>query len=171
MAKPKFNKTNHRKGFFTPKNPLKYIGNPTEIMYRSSWELKFCNFCDHNDKIKKWASENVGIPYYDEKGKIHRYYPDFYVEIIYDNDLEREERVFIEIKPEKEIKLDFINYEIVELIPPKKKSLKAYENYEYQLKTYIKNRMKWNAAMKWCEKRHMKFILLSEVHLKQGKIL
>ena len=29
------------KGFFKPKNPQKYNGNPTNIIYRSGWELKF----------------------------------------------------------------------------------------------------------------------------------
>ena len=173
MAKPKWNntKTNYEQGLFVPKNPMKYIGNLSEIMYRSSWEKHFCYYCDQNTKIKKWACEHIYIPYKDIDGKTHKYYPDFYVELTYDNDVEREERILIEIKPSKEIKPTFINYETGELIPPKKKTMKAYENYEYALKTYAKNMLKWRSAKKWCEDRHMKFILMSEIHLKQGRIL
>jgi len=174
MAKPKFNKTktNYSKGLFIPENPLKYVGNPDEILYRSSWELKFMIYCDKTPRIKKWASENVGIPYYDEFGKIHRYFPDFYIEITYSDDLEREERVFIEIKPDKEIIPDFIDPVTGQLKPIKrKKTLKSNETYEYQLRTYAKNRMKWESAKEWCEKRHMKFFVIGESKLKESKIL
>ena len=44
------NKRYHQ-GKYSLINENKYTGNPTEIEYRSSWELAFCRFCDLNDKI------------------------------------------------------------------------------------------------------------------------
>ena len=68
------------KGKFRPKNRKKYNGNPSEIIYRSSWELKFMNYCDNNNKIVKWSSEEIIIPYRcPTDNKIHRYFPDFYI--------------------------------------------------------------------------------------------
>ena len=34
------------KGFFKPKNPQKYNGDPTNIIYRSRWELKFMMYLE-----------------------------------------------------------------------------------------------------------------------------
>ena len=51
------------KGKFTPTNPRKYIGDPTQIVYRSSYELKFMKWCDINASVKRWASEEIVIPY------------------------------------------------------------------------------------------------------------
>jgi hypothetical protein len=33
---------------FTPTNPQKYSGDPTNIIMRSSWETKFANWCHEN---------------------------------------------------------------------------------------------------------------------------
>ena len=35
-----------------------------------------------NENIIKWGCEVITIPYQDEKGTFHRYYPDFYIEMI-----------------------------------------------------------------------------------------
>ena len=50
-------------GYFKPKNPTKYRGNPTNIVYRSLWERKFMVFCDNNPSILQWGSEEIIIPY------------------------------------------------------------------------------------------------------------
>ena len=39
------------KGKFRPKHPEKYKGDAGNIVYRSSWERIFCNWCDNNDDI------------------------------------------------------------------------------------------------------------------------
>ena len=68
------------KGKFRPKNRKKYKGNPSDIVYRSLWELKFMNYCDSNKSILKWSSEEIIIPYRcPTDNRIHRYFPDFYV--------------------------------------------------------------------------------------------
>jgi hypothetical protein len=67
------------KGKFRPKNPEKYRGNAGEIIYRSSWEMKFCDWCDKNEKVEWWQSEEKRIRYYDPVQKKWRtYFPDFY---------------------------------------------------------------------------------------------
>ena len=71
------------KGIFKPKNKQKYIGNPDNIIYRSSWELSFMNFIDRADVVLKWASEEISFKYYLITDKRwHRYFPDFYLELI-----------------------------------------------------------------------------------------
>ena len=50
------------KGKFRPSNPNKYKGDPTKVIYRSLWELKFMRWCDGNVNILKWSSEEVVIP-------------------------------------------------------------------------------------------------------------
>ena len=68
------------KGRFKPKNRQKYKGNISEVVYRSSWELKFMQYCDTNNKILKWSSEEIIIPYKSPvDNRVHRYFPDFYV--------------------------------------------------------------------------------------------
>ena len=51
------------KGKFQPKNTQKYVGNPTNIVYRSLWERKFMIYCDTNENILEWGSEELAIPY------------------------------------------------------------------------------------------------------------
>ena len=68
------------KGFFKPKNPSKYKGDPTNIIYRSSWEKQCMIYFDNKTEIYQWQSEELFIPYkHPITGKYHRYYPDFKV--------------------------------------------------------------------------------------------
>ena len=50
-------------GKFRPTKPRKYKGDPTNIVFRSLWELKFMKYCDTNKNIIKWASEEHVIRY------------------------------------------------------------------------------------------------------------
>ena len=60
-------------GKYKPRNPKKYKGNPTKIIYRSNWEKKFMHFCDSTDSILEWGSEEVIIPYRcPTEGRVHR---------------------------------------------------------------------------------------------------
>jgi len=138
-------------GFYKPKNPRKYRGNPSRIVYRSLWERKYMIYCDNTPSILEWGSEEVIIPYRSPiDGKAHRYYPDFYIKV-------REKsgkisKYIIEIKPKKQTK------------PPygKDKRTKAYRN---AVLTFAKNKAKWNAAENYCDNRQMKFLILTEDHL------
>lgn len=158
-------KMKYKQGYFIPKNTQKYIGQ-TPIKYRSSWELAFCHWCDLNNNVAKWSTESIIIPYQlsDINGGItnHRYIPDFYVELISASDPEKNDRIVIEIKPFKETSYPE---------PPKKETTKAFENYAYSLKSFKVNLFKWAYAKEWCEKRHMKFVIITEKDLKNRGII
>jgi len=181
MGKPILNNSGgvpYKKGLYEIKNQDKYLGNPQECIYRSSWEKRFCVYLDHLDRVKKWGSEleSLTIPYQDLDGKWHKYFPDFYVVFTNPKDMNNELQVIIEIKPKIEIHPKFVSTDQVTgkpklNIPKSFKNLKAYENFEYQLLMYQKNRLKWDAAFKWCKDRHMEFWLIDEIKLKELKIL
>ena len=52
-----------KKGYFKPKNYSKYKGDPTKIIYRSSWEKMFMGYLDNNPSVVEWSSEEFFIPY------------------------------------------------------------------------------------------------------------
>ena len=53
-------------GKYTVKNPVKYQGDPSKVIYRSLWE-KYCfKWADLSPDVKGWSSEEVVIPYYYE---------------------------------------------------------------------------------------------------------
>lgn len=164
--KAKVGNKRYKQGKYILQNHEKYIGDPTNIIYRSSWEFFFAKFCDLNDKIKKWSCENIAIPYHISNDigqtEIHRYYPDFYMEMIKNGDPEFYDRLIIELKPKSE------------LSPPKKpakQTLKMLENYEYSLRTYKKNLHKWAYAKEWCNRRNIKFVIITEDVLKNKGLI
>ena len=88
------------KSIFKPKNPKKYLGDASNIICRSNWERTFCNYCDSNDKVITWASEEFFIPYVSPlDNRRHRYYPDFLIQVKEDGTLKK---YVIEIKPKRE---------------------------------------------------------------------
>ena len=71
-----------KKSFFRPSFPRKYKGNPNNIICRSTWETKFCNYCDLNENILEWGSEEFFIKYVSPvDNRFHRYYPDFLIKV------------------------------------------------------------------------------------------
>ena len=136
------------KGKYKPTYPKKYLGDPTNIIYRSLWERKFCKYCDLNDNIIKWASEEITIPYRSPiDNKIHRYFPDFYIKYK-DNDGIIKESL-IEIKPHKQT------------IPPMKPKRQT-KGYLYEVYEYAKNQAKWEMAKEYCKDRRWEFKVLTE---------
>ena len=90
------------KGLFKPKNPKKYKGNPTNIIYRSSWEKQMMIYFDNNDHVIEWQSEEFFIPYkHPIDGKYHRYYPDFLAKV--KNKDGKFKTKLIEVKPHKQV--------------------------------------------------------------------
>ena len=70
------------RGKYKPRCPYKYKGDPTKIIYRSLWELKFMRYCDSNMNILEWGSEEIALPYRSPvDNKVHRYFPDFYIKV------------------------------------------------------------------------------------------
>ena len=52
------------KGKYKIKNPDKYLGDPSNVIYRSGWELAVMNWADTSPQIRKWGSEETVIPIY-----------------------------------------------------------------------------------------------------------
>jgi len=139
------------KGKFRPSKPKKYKGDPTNIVYRSLWELKFMRYCDSNTNIVKWSSEEIVIPYKSPiDNRFHRYFPDFYLKYK-DNTGKMIEKV-VEIKPAKQVQ------------EPKVQKRKT-KKYVTEVVTYAKNQAKWIAAEEFCKDRKWKFQILTEKEL------
>lgn len=170
--KPNMSEKYHQ-GTFTPINTSKYLGDISKIFFRSKWEFNFCKYCDLEARIAKWGCEYIQIPYYvpNEMNelKLHKYYPDFYVEIK-NTDSNNYKQVIIEIKPNKEVFPDFIDKNTGSILPPKNDKLNILKNYEYALNLYKKNRLKWRQAEEYCKKRNMSFFLLTEEYFKDKGI-
>ena len=89
------------KGKYSPSYPRKYKGDPTNIVYRSLWERKFMVYCDLNENILEWGSEEIVMPYRSPvDGRVHRYFPDFYIKV--KESTGRIKKMIIEIKPKRQ---------------------------------------------------------------------
>ena len=138
-------------GYFRPLHPEKYIGNPQNIVYRSSWELRFMKWCDESTNVIQYGSEEFFIPYRSPvDNKTHRYFPDFLIKI---QEQSGEVKTYlIEIKPQRQT---------VQPKVPKRKT----KNWLYEMKTYSVNQAKWAAAEEWCRSRGIEFKLITEKEL------
>ena len=142
---------------YLPENATKYMGNPTKIVCRSTWERKMCKYLDNNVNVLRWASEELSIPYLSPvDNKMHKYYPDFIAEVRTNTG---EIKTFlIEVKPYKQTK------------PPVIKKRKT-KSYDTNMKTYAVNEAKWKAARKLCDDNQWEFTILTENELFKGKQL
>ena len=139
------------KGKFRPSEPKKYKGDPTNIVYRSLWELKFMRYCDSNKRIVKWSSEEIVIPYKSPlDNRFHRYFPDFYIK--YKDVTGKIIEKVVEIKPANQVK------------EPKKQKTRT-KKYVNEVITYAKNQAKWVAAEEFCKDRRWQFQILTEKEL------
>ena len=139
------------RGRYYPTHPKKYKGNPSNIIYRSLWERKFMVYCDKNDRTLEWGSEEFFIPYRSPiDGKIHRYFPDFYVKVKTKQGTTK--KWVVEVKPKKQTQ------------PPKKRK-RMTKSYLYECQTYAVNQAKWKAAVEFCEDRMIQFKIITEDEL------
>ena len=139
------------KGKYQPSYPKKYKGDPTNIIYRSLWERRFMIYCDTNEKILEWGSEEIIVPYRSPvDNRYHRYFPDFYIKVKDKNG--KIKKMIIEIKPYKQC------------IEPKVQKRKT-KGYIYEVVEYAKNQAKWKAAEEWCLDRGYEFKVLTENEL------
>ena len=139
----------YHQGIYKLKNPDKYKGDPTSVIYRSSWELKFMNWCDNNQAIVFWSSEETIIPYIcATDNRPHRYFVDFKIQVkSKDGTLKT---YLVEVKPSKE------------LLPPTTKNKKRYL---IEAKTFMKNQSKWSYAVQYCKDRGWEFKVITEKEL------
>ena len=135
------------KGLYRPTNPKKYVGDVDRIVYRSLLERRFMLYCDRNEDITAWASEEVPIKYYSPLDKkVHRYFPDFIVKT------SKDKKYIIEIKPYKQT--------LKPKVPSKKTKSFLRESFEY-----IKNISKWQAAKVYAEEKGYEFKIMTEKEL------
>jgi hypothetical protein len=146
------NKT-YMKGRFNPKHPEKYAGNPENIVYRSSWELRFMSHVDKNPNVIQWSSEELFVEYYDPTtDRMRRYFPDFIVKIKDRDGLEK--ITMIEIKPENQT-----------MQPKKPQNNRKIKTYMNEVATWGKNNAKWQAAEQYCKERGWAFQIITEKHI------
>ena len=138
-------------GKYKVHNKAKYVANLQEVVYRSSWELKYMKYLDRHPSVLEWASENVIIPYYNQiEKKTRRYFVDFYVKI--QNPEGEIKKYIIEVKPKRQC------------VEPKVQRTKN-KKYIREVMEYAKNQAKWGAAKEFCKDRMMEFKILTEDNL------
>lgn len=137
---------NFRQGYYKPKNPDKYVGDPTKIRYMSSWELRVHQFYDTDKRIIRWSSEPIRISYIKPTdGKLHYYYPDYWVEYV--NKKGKLIRELQEVKPLRQTKRS----------RKRNPRRKLYEDMVYAV-----NMAKFKAAERYVRERKWKFRILTE---------
>ena len=137
------------KGWFTPRNPSKYKGDATNIVYRSSWELRVMKYLDEQPNVIWWASEELPIPYKSPiDQKVHRYFPDFIARI---RQVNKEITVVIEVKPFNQTQM------------PKQK--RKTQKFLQEIATYAINQEKWRAADLFCKEHGWQFKIITEKEL------
>lgn len=141
----------YHQGKYIPQNPHKYIGDTSNIVYRSSWELRVMQWMDENPDVERWGSEELNIPYRSPVDQqIHRYFPDFIVKF---KATHGNQVALLEIKPESQTK------------PPKQTKRKRRATLIYEAQEYAVNQAKWEAARQYCAQRGWKFMVLTEKNL------
>lgn len=148
------------KGRFKPLHPEKYKGDPSNIIYRSGWEMTVMARFDNNPNVLEWSSEEIAIPYrtildeeYEIRNKLpykryHRYFVDFYVKV--KDKSGKLNKYLIEVKPLKETKA------------PVREDFKSEVSFKKALKTWIINSAKWKAAREYCADHGMGFVIQTE---------
>ncbi len=138
-------------GQFKPSNPQKYVGDPNNIIYRSSWERRFMHHFDTQPWCINWASEELVVPYLSPvDNRWHRYFVDFVVKI--KNNKGELKTWMVEVKPKKQTK------------PPEPQK-RITKQYITEVTTWSVNQAKWKAAEEYCLDRGWDFVIFTEDHL------
>lgn len=138
----------YHQGKYKIKNRDKYLGDPDNIVYRSSWELKVLQWLDVHPDVISFSSEEIVIPYISPAdGRYHRYFPDFFVKIRSKDGTVKS--MILEVKPH------------AQAIEPVKKT-KITKRYINEVVTYGVNQAKWKAAEEYCKDRKWEFKVLTE---------
>lgn len=136
------------KGRFRPKYPEKYKGDPTNIIYRSLWELRLMRYFDQHQSVVQWSSEEIVIPYRSPiDNRLHRYFPDFFVKFL--DKSGQINTMIVEVKPASQSK------------PPVKQD-KVTRRYLTEVMTWGVNQAKWKAAEEFCKDRKWQFKVMTE---------
>jgi hypothetical protein len=139
------------KGKYKPKNPGKYRGDVSNIIFRSSWELKLFKRLDRDPNVLMWASEEIAIRYiHPLDGMLHRYFPD--VLVVYKDLNGNQRRVIIEVKPAKE------------RVPPVQPERRT-KKFLLETVNYAINNAKWLAATAFAKANGFEFKIMDEYDL------
>lgn len=135
-------------GKYKLKNPHKYKGNPNNIIWRSTWELRMLKYFDNNPEILEFSSEETIVPYISPMdGKYHRYFVDFSVKVkTKENTIMK---YLVEVKPLSQT---------IAPIKPKHITRSFVRNVE----KYLINSAKWKAAKEYARSNGSEFIILTE---------
>ncbi len=132
---------------YIPVFPEKYVGDPTNIIMRSSWETRFASWCDKNPSIVRWSSEETIIPYRcPTDNLIHRYFVDFKITTV------NGKTYLVEVKPKSQTQ------------PPVYPGKKT-QRYLTESLTFMKNQAKWKAADSYAKDRGWEFKIITEQEL------
>lgn len=143
--------TKYHQGKYKLKFPEKYEGDITNVVYRSSWELKFLIWCENTSNVIKFSSEELVIPYRcGTDNQIHRYFIDFKLKI-----RQRDDSIkiyIVEIKP------------MAQTMAPKYPG-KRTKRYITEAMIFVKNQSKWKAASEYAKDRNWIFKIITEKDL------
>jgi len=140
------------KGYYKPKNPEKYKGDPTNIVYRSRWELMVMTKLDNDKRVIWWQSEETIIPYKSPvDNRYHRYFVDFTARVHAQGG--KTKTVLIEVKP------------YAQTVPPAIMEGKKSKRYINEVMTWGVNSAKWKAAREYCLDRGYEFLIMTEKEL------
>mgnify|MGYP002814688101 FL=1 len=104
-------------------------------------------YLDSHSQIVNWSSEEFCIPYRSPiDRRMHRYFPDFWVE------KDNGEQLVIEVKPKQQ------------LIPPKKGKRQTVK-YLREMRTFAVNQRKFEVAQEFCKNKGMKFMIMTQDEL------
>jgi len=164
-----------KQGYYNIEHKDKYIGDVSQVIYRSSWEYAFCKWLDASPSVIRWSSEPISIPYYDRVSKlaecaklgldpnnptnweVRNYNTDFWYEV--NKGDSQTDKIFAEIKPASKLRKP---------IPPlKDASLKEQRIFTNAAKEYLINEAKFAALKAWAEKNNAKFYVFTEDILKK----
>lgn len=136
--KPSLN-SRYSQGYINPSTCKKLFPQLRQesIIYRSSYEKKFIMWLENEKRVKYWGSECFSIPYRMVDGKMHNYYPDYFVE------MEDGECWVVEIKPYSQTQ-------------------KPINENCWGYREYVKNMCKWKATQEFCKSKGYKFRIFTE---------
>jgi TnsA endonuclease N terminal len=114
--------------------------------------MRLMSYLDAHKDVLEWASEEFSIPYVSPiDGRVHRYFPDFWIKQRNRTTGAVEIRV-IEVKPAKQTK------------PPPAQTRRT-KRYINEVVTWGINEAKWKAATNYCNHRGWIFSIMTEKEL------
>lgn len=160
------NNRTYKTGTYEMKHPEKYVGK-SKPYFKSSYEERMMYWLDMNNKVIEWSYEPQYIEYLNQVPtnapdwmralvdfKVHKYFVDFYAKLV--NNEGQQVRYILEIKP---------HVQTIMPTEPKRKTKKSIKKFYNDMKEYIKNSNKWDAAENYANQKGLNFTVLTEKQL------